>query len=100
MKTKCLICNKKNKEPFVDLKQWIIEKGKDARFGKEKSIHAGCLTGKLFYEQPDGFVYGRISIHKQKRKMNKLSKNNLVYLDNGQVDFKERKKTSAVSNGT
>jgi len=69
MKTKCLICGKKNKESFVSVTEWIIDPPKEATTGKkDMSIHTSCLDNKLYIERPDGFVYGRINIHKPKKK--------------------------------
>ena len=70
MKTKCLICNEKDSKSSVILTDWIIaeKNGENAKIGKKKEIHSGCLTEKLYIERPTGFIYGRISIFKPKKK--------------------------------
>jgi len=80
MKTKCLICNKKDSKSSVILTDWIIDLGsglypqEKARFGKKKEIHSDCLTNKLYIERSDnGFVYGRIPIFKPTKKRKKIN---------------------------
>jgi|TARA_B100001971_G_C17751605_1_gene315728 hypothetical protein len=68
MKTKCLICNKKNSKSSVSITDWIIKSGENAKMGRKKEIHSSCLTEKLYIERPTGFVYGRVSIFKPKKK--------------------------------
>ena len=68
MKSKCVICNKKDSNTAIKLTQWIIGGGNDAVAGKERNVHATCLSGKLYIEEPEGFVYGRIHLEKDKKK--------------------------------
>ena len=64
MKTKCLICSEKNKKPSVILTEWIINKKDEAHEGKKREVHAECLSERLYYEDPEGFIYGRIKINR------------------------------------
>jgi hypothetical protein len=62
MKTKCLICGKKDKNSSLLVTEWLISPPKEAKLGKDKEIHTDCLSGKLYIEKPGGFVYGKIII--------------------------------------
>tara|TARA_Y100000310_G_C20656670_1_gene802319 strand:- start:858 stop:1049 length:192 start_codon:yes stop_codon:yes gene_type:complete len=60
MKSKCLICSKKNNKSSVVLTEWIINYKDKAHTGKKVEIHTDCLSDRLYYEKPDGFIYGKV----------------------------------------
>jgi len=68
METKCLICNTKDDRCAITLTQWLIKEGEEATIGNYREIHSACMSGKLYIEEPDGFIYGRVMLKKKKRK--------------------------------
>ena len=71
MKTKCLICNKKDSKTSITVTEWIIKDGQDAKIGEDVEIHASCLSKKLYVERPEGFIHGKVAIHKPKKRKKK-----------------------------
>jgi len=61
MKSKCLICDKKDSKPSIILTEWIINHKDAATAGKDREVHASCISNKLHYETKEGFIYGKVS---------------------------------------
>jgi len=63
--SKCAICSEETTKNTIELKEWIIDGKSEAKAGDKVPVHADCLTNSLYIERPEGFVYGRITLHKE-----------------------------------
>ena len=59
---KCIICNKKKGKTDFKIKEWIIDGKNPATEGVTHNVHSECLSGNLYIEKPEGFIYGRITL--------------------------------------
>ena len=64
MKTKCVICDKKDSKDSLVLNEWIINHKDAASYGKPYDVHSSCLNKVLKYESKEGFIYGKIKAKK------------------------------------
>lgn len=60
MKSKCVVCDKKDAKTYITVDSWIIDHKGDAKLGKPYNIHTSCVSNILKYEPKEGFIYGRI----------------------------------------